>query len=160
MAARQELSRLARRVWETYDSPDNTEIAEAHKDLLNINPEAGLLRQAECVLHDLKIIRHIKSVQQKVLGQFHLQMAKMVTPAVDLEGGDMSRLRSLVDVRRAMGNVARDEMLSEKERSAALWTLGCADDFEVFFEEQYQRLDSMHSAAELCLSKVCGSRFA
>lgn len=52
-----------------------------------------------------------------------------------------------------MGKVARDEMLSEKERSAALWTLGCADDFDVFFEEQYQRLDSIHSATELCLSQ-------
>ncbi|KAK0738640.1 hypothetical protein B0T18DRAFT_394889 [Schizothecium vesticola] len=154
MAARRELSRLARRVWETYDSPDNTEIAEAHKDLLNINPEAGLLRQAECVLHDLKIIRHIKSAQQKMLKQFHLQMAKMVVPVVDLEGGDTSRLRSFVDVRRTIGNVAHDETLSGKERSAELWILGCADDFEVFFEEQCQRLDSIHCAAELCLSKI------
>ncbi|KAK1831667.1 magnesium transport protein cora [Podospora conica] len=154
MAARRELTRLARRVWETYDSPDNTEIAEAHKDLLNINPEAGLLRQAECVLHDLKIIRQIKSVQQKVLKQFHLQMAKMVIPAADLEGGGTSRLRSLVDVRKATVKVAHDEMLSGTERSAALWTLGCADDFEIFFEEQYQRLDSMHGAAKLCLSKI------
>lgn len=157
MAARQRLSRLSRRGWETFDSPDNTEMAEAHKNLLNINPEAGLLRQAECVLNDGKMLRHIKSVRQKVLKQFHLQMAKMVMPAADLEVGDTSRLRSLADVRRAMGNIARDEMLSGKERSAALWTLSCADDFDVFFEEQYQRLDSIHAATELCLSQVCES---
>jgi hypothetical protein len=45
-------------------------------------------------------------------------MAKMDIPSVDLEGDDTSRLRSLVDVRKAMGNVAHDETLSGKERSA------------------------------------------
>ncbi|KAK4168495.1 hypothetical protein QBC43DRAFT_341682 [Cladorrhinum sp. PSN259] len=131
LAARQELAKLARCVWDTYDSPDNTEVAESHKSILNINPEAGLLRQAE------------------VLRQFHLHMSRLVIPPAGFDNEGLSSIHNLDDVRRAKGAIAGDKNLPNSEKATALWTRSFANDFKVFFEDQYQWSNMLYAAADI-----------
>lgn len=154
MAARQELSQLAQTILAAYRSPDKTQIAEAHKAVMNINPEAGLLRQVDNILSDLSIIRQIKIVQQEVLKQYHVNVARVLVPNYALRAGFEPHTPGLKEVKRMQESLRDDQDVSEETKSAASWTLSCADDSEMFLADQYRQIDRLYRAAEHCQRRL------
>jgi hypothetical protein len=151
LAARQELAALAQNIWTAYGSPDKAQIAEAHKALMNINPEAGLMRQADNILSDLGIIRQIKSIQREVLEQYHVHVARTLVPKYGLGvGAALPRTPALRDVKRMREVLYDDEEVSDDKKSVANWTLECADESELFLSDQYRQIDKLYTAAEHC----------
>ncbi len=155
LASRQELAALAQKIWTAYSSPDKAQIAEAHKSIMNINPEAGLLRQTDNLLRDLSIIRQIKSIQREVLEQYHINVASILVPNYGLGVGvSLPRTPALRDVKR-MRQVLRDNpALPEDKKSVANWTLECADESELFLSDQYKQTDTFYAAAEHCHKRL------
>ncbi|KAK4660099.1 hypothetical protein QC762_116150 [Podospora pseudocomata] len=154
LAARQELSQLAQTILAAYRSPDKTQIAEAHKAVMNINPEAGLLRQVDNILSDLSIIRQIKIVQQEVLKQYHVNVARVLVPNYALRAGFEPHTPGLKEVKRMQESLRDDQDVSEETKSAASWTLSCADDSEMFLADQYRQIDRLYRAAEHCQRRL------
>lgn len=153
LAARQQLSNLAQDIWTAYGSPDKAGIAEAHREMLNINPEAGLMRQVDNILSDLKVIRQIKVVQQEVLEQYHVNVARQLLPQFSHAGPELHTPR-LRDVRRMRDALVDDETIPMLKRSAATWTLAQADDFEDLFADQFRQIDKLYGAAEYCAKRL------
>ncbi|KAK4185723.1 magnesium transport protein cora [Podospora australis] len=154
LAARQELAHLAQTILTAYHSPDKAQIAEAHKAVMNINPEAGLLRQTDNILSDLTIIRQIKSTQQEVLKQFHINAARLLVPNYGIKAGFEPYSPGLRDVKHMREALRNDQNVSEETKSVASWTLSCADDSEMFLADQYRQIDRLYTAAEHCHKRL------
>ncbi|KAK4135800.1 hypothetical protein BT67DRAFT_261272 [Trichocladium antarcticum] len=155
LASRQELGALAQQIWTAYNSPDKAQIAEAHAAIMNINPEAGLVRQSDNILSDLGIIRKIKSIQREVLEQYHLNVARILVPSYGLRAGfEAPRTPALRDVKRMRAALDDDPNLPEAQKSAAHWTLEAADESEVFLSQQYRQIDGLYTAAAHCQKRL------
>ncbi|KAH6854711.1 hypothetical protein B0I37DRAFT_38119 [Chaetomium sp. MPI-CAGE-AT-0009] len=155
LAARQELAVLAQGIWTAYGSPDKAQIAEAHKALMNINPEAGLMRQADNILSDLGIIRQIKSIQREVLEQYHIHVARRLVPKYGLGVNiTLPHTPALRDVRRMRETLDEGQDAFDENKSAANWTLQCADESELFLSDQFKQIDNLHKAAEYCHKRL------
>ena len=155
LASRQELAVLAQKIWTAYSSPDKAQIAEAHKSIMNINPEAGLLRQTDNLLRDLSIIRQIKSIQREVLEQYHINVANILVPNYGLGVGvSLPRTPALRDVKRMRQVLHDNPALPDDRKSIANWTLECADESESFLSDQYKQIDTFYAAAEHCHKRL------
>lgn len=155
LAARQELARLAQKIWAAYSSPDKAQIAEAHKVIMNINPEAGLIRQADNILSDLSIIRQIKSIQREVLEKYHVNVARLLVPNYGLRVGvEPPHTPALRDVKRMRTALDDDQDVPAEKKSAAAWTLECADESQQFLTEQYKQIDNLYAAAAHCRKRL------
>ncbi|EAQ89423.1 hypothetical protein CHGG_06042 [Chaetomium globosum CBS 148.51] len=155
LAARQELAVRAQDIWTAYGSPDKAQIAEAHKALMNINPEAGLMKQADNILSDLGIIRQIKSIQREVLEQYHIHVARRLVHKYGLGVNiTLPHTPALRDVRRMREALDEGEYPFDDKKSAANWTLECADESELFLSDQYKQIDNLHTAAEYCHKRL------
>ncbi|KAK3298764.1 uncharacterized protein B0H64DRAFT_422501 [Chaetomium fimeti] len=155
LAARQELAVLAQEIWTAYGSPDKAQIAEAHKALMNINPEAGLMKQADNILSDLGIIRQIKSIQREVLEKYHIHVARRLVPKYGLGVNiTLPHTPALRDVRRMREELDDGQDIFDDKKSAANWTLECADESELFLSDQYKQIDGLHTAAEHCHKRL------
>jgi hypothetical protein len=149
------LAVLAQGIWTAYGSPDKAQIAEAHKALMNINPEAGLMRQADNILSDLGIIRQIKSIQREVLEQYHIHVARRLVPKYGLGVNiTLPHTPALRDVRRIREALDERDDAFDDNKSAANWTLECADESELFLSDQYKQIDNLHTAAEYCHKRL------
>lgn len=154
LAARQELGVMAQKIWTAYHSPDKAQIHEAHKAVVNINPEASLLRQTDNILNDLAIIRQIKEIQQEVLKQYHINVARTLVPNYGLRVGIVPNTPALKDVKRMQDVLHNDEDLPEEQKSVASWTLSRADDAEMLLSDQYKQVDRLYAAAEHCHKRL------
>jgi len=123
---------------------------------MNINPEAGLLRQTDNILRDLSIIRQIKSIQREVLEQYHINVARALVPNYGLGVGLNlpQQTPALRDVKRMREALHDDGNLPDAKKSVANWTLECADESELFLSEQYTQIDKLYTAAEHCQARL------
>ena len=122
---------------------------------MNINPEAGLMRQADNILSDLGIIRRIKTIQREVLEQYHVHVARTLVPKYGLGvGAALPRTPALRDVKRMREALYDDEEVSDDKKSVANWTLECADESELFLSDQYKQIDKLYTAAEYCHKRL------
>lgn len=123
---------------------------------MNINPEAGLMRQADNILSDLAIIRQIKAIQREVLEQYHVHAARILVPNYGLGVGVnlLQRTPALRDVKRMREALYDDEALPAEKKSVANWTLECADESELFLSDQYKQIDNLYAAAEHCHKRL------
>jgi hypothetical protein len=113
-----------------------------HKALLNIYPEGELLRQTETILEELHIIRHIKEQQQRVSKEYLENAAYLLLP-------ELSRLKdSPTNPIEIMEALDWQEGLTPEQRAAGKWTHYGAEDFEIFFADQFAQLNNLYLAAE------------
>ncbi|KAK4170530.1 magnesium transport protein cora [Cladorrhinum sp. PSN259] len=151
LAARQELGVMVQKIWNAYHSPDKAQIHEAHEAVVNINPEASLLRQTDNIINDLSIIREIKSLQQEVLKQYHINVARILVPSYSLR---VPNTPALKDVKRMQDVLHNDEDVPEEQKSIASWTLSRADDAEMFLSDQYKQIDRLYAAVKHCHERL------
>jgi hypothetical protein len=122
---------------------------------MNINPEAGLVRQSDNILSDLSIIRQIKSIQREVLEQYHINVARLLVPNYGLRVGfEPPHTPALRDVKRMRAALDDDQELAAEKKSVANWTLEAADESEVFLSQQYKQIDGLYTAAAHCQKRL------
>ena len=108
---------------------------------MNINPEAALLKQTENITSELEILTCI------------ILLPEFSRPK-DYDRIGMSESETC-DIMENLRKYQKDEKDEIVEVNGVTWTLSCANDFELFFQEQYNQILRLSRAANHVAGMVC-----